>query len=106
MQNWIWISFDLGVQGDYEGIYRWLDERSALECGDSLAGLNYEYSGDLLDQLHDDLKDKININNKTRIYVIRLEAGKMKGKFIFGARRQPAWTGMAAGNAQEEDVHA
>ncbi len=105
-QNGIWISFDLGVQGDYEGIYRWLDEKSAIECGDSLAFLNYKYSGDLLKKLQADFKSAISVDKKTRIYVIRLENGKMKGKFIFGSRRQPAWTGMAGGNGQEEDDNA
>lgn len=32
----IWISYDLGVGGDYEGLYAWLDNNEATECGDSL----------------------------------------------------------------------
>jgi hypothetical protein len=30
----VWISFDLGVRGDYEGMYAWLDTHNAKECGD------------------------------------------------------------------------
>ena len=33
----IWLSFDLGVSGDYEGTYAWLDDKSARECGSSVA---------------------------------------------------------------------
>jgi hypothetical protein len=33
----IWISYDLGVKGDYPGLYAWLDNAGAVECGDSLA---------------------------------------------------------------------
>jgi hypothetical protein len=33
----VWMSFDLGVKGDYEGLYRWLDARQARACGDSVA---------------------------------------------------------------------
>ena len=33
----IWLSFDLGVAGDYPGLYKWLDEHDAVECGDSVA---------------------------------------------------------------------
>jgi hypothetical protein len=29
-----WISFDLGLQGDYEPLYEWLDRHEALECGE------------------------------------------------------------------------
>ena len=35
-QKAVWISFDLGVQGDYEGLYRWLDSFDARECGENL----------------------------------------------------------------------
>lgn len=33
----VWISYDLGVQADYDGLYQWLDEHKARECGDSVA---------------------------------------------------------------------
>lgn len=33
----IWLSFDLGVSGDYEGMYAWLDDKRAKECGSSVA---------------------------------------------------------------------
>jgi hypothetical protein len=32
-----WLSFDLGVRGDYEALYEWLDALDAKECGDSVA---------------------------------------------------------------------
>ena len=46
MNKAIWLSYDLGVSGDYEGIYAWLAKHGAKECGDSLAFLNYEYEHD------------------------------------------------------------
>ena len=33
----VWLSFDLGVNGDYDGMYTWLDAYKAKECGDSMA---------------------------------------------------------------------
>lgn len=41
MKKAIWISYDLGVKGDYEGLYAWLDDHKAIECGDSVAFINY-----------------------------------------------------------------
>ena len=41
MKRAIWISYDFGVRGDYEGIYTWLDDHGAIECGDSIAFLKY-----------------------------------------------------------------
>jgi hypothetical protein len=105
----IWISYDLGVQGDYSSLYAWLDTHGAKECGDSLAFLNYEYSGPIKQQLVDDLKQVMTIDKRTRIYVIYREAdtNKNKGAFIFGGRREPPWTGYSpkgVGAVDEEEV--
>jgi hypothetical protein len=32
-----WLSFDLGLRGNYDSLYEWLDAHSASESGDSLA---------------------------------------------------------------------
>jgi hypothetical protein len=32
-----WISFDLGLMGDYSRVYEWLDSMDALECGPGVA---------------------------------------------------------------------
>ena len=100
----IWISYDLGLRGDYEGLYAWLDQHNAKECGDSLALLSYEYSGSLLDALKTDLGAAVDTNKRTRMYLIYRDdkTKKMKGHFLFGGRRAPPWTG-ASGQPQEED---
>ena len=43
MNKALWLSYDLGVKGDYEGLYAWLDDHNAEECGNSVAFLHYEY---------------------------------------------------------------
>jgi len=102
----VWISFDLGVQGDYEGLYRWLDEYDAEECGDSVAFLNYEHTGDLRESLRKSIKVSVEINNRSRIYVVHEEEGKIRGKFIIGSRKRPAWSGYAVKQGQGEDSSA
>ena len=105
MKKFIWLSYDLGIQGDYEGLYAWLDEHNALECGESLAGLNYEFNDDLITSLKNELKSDFDINNKTRIYVIYkdTDSNKVKGKFIFGKRKNSPWTGYSLREVEEED---
>lgn len=39
MEVRIWISYDLGADGDYAGMYTWLDRHNAVECGNSMASL-------------------------------------------------------------------
>ena len=99
----IWISFDLGVQGDYESLYNWLDGHDAKECGDSLAVLEYEYRGDLIDSLRKELKGTLETNGKTRIYVIRRVGERPVGRFVLGSRKRPPWTGFAVQQSEDED---
>src|SRR5690242_8196021 len=101
----IWISYDLGVRGDYLGLYGWLDSQGAKECGDSLALLKYEYSGELLDSLKGDIDGAFEINKRTRIYVIYRDKSTklMKGTFIHGGRRVPPWAGLSGEGEQVED---
>lgn len=101
----IWISYDLGVRGDYEGLYSWLDAHGAKECGDSVAVLNYEYTSTLPEKLKAELKKAFAVDKRTRIYVIYREqaTNKNKGSFLFGGRRAAAWTGYASTGAGAAD---
>jgi len=104
MKSAIWISYDLGVQGDYEGIYAWLDQHDAKECGDSLAFLNYEYSTALLEDLKNDLESAVKIPKRARIYVIYRDrvSGRNKGNFVVGGRKAAPWSGFAVAAGPED----
>jgi hypothetical protein len=105
VKHFVWVSFDLGVKGDYEGMYTWLDSQGAKECGDSVACFLYNHpSKNLLQDMKEDLSRSIDLDTKkNRIYVIRNVEGKMKGNFIFGRRRNAPWAGVAATGEQGED---
>jgi len=105
MKHLVWVSFDLGVKGDYEGMYAWLDSQGAKECGDSLACFWYEHGkDDLLKRLKKEINENVELDErKSRVYVIRLVGGKMKGTFIFGGRRNPPWAGYAQSSDEVED---
>jgi hypothetical protein len=108
VRHFVWLSFDLGISGDYEGIYAWLDAKGAKECGDSVACFSYDHPGDdLFEDMKDDLSGSVELNaKKDRIYVIRLLEGKMKGRFIFGRRRDAPWSGAAGIGEQDDDTNA
>ncbi len=96
MRKAIWLSYDLGVKGDYEGLYAWLDDLEAKECGDSLAFFNYEIDDDrnLIEKIKEDIENNIALTKRDRIYIIfRSAEKKLKGKFIFGKRKSAPWTG-------------
>ncbi|MCL5405277.1 MAG: hypothetical protein M1398_00870 [Deltaproteobacteria bacterium] len=105
MKKWIWISYDLGVKGDYEGLYAWLDNHDAKECGDSLAGLEYVYTSDLVEEIQKDLSQSISLARHDRVYMIWREDRKMKGKFLFGKRKAAPWSGYGSKEPQiDEEV--
>ena len=108
MKSTIWISYDLGIRGDYSGLYAWLDEHGAKECGDSVAVLSYTHKGNLRDEVAREIKSALSTEKGARVYLIYRdrEANKNKGVFLFGGRRAPPWTGYSpkdAGVTDEED---
>jgi hypothetical protein len=105
MKKFIWLSFDLGIRGDYEGIFAFLDAHGAKECGDSLGAFTYEFKNDLVADLTKDLKKTITFDKRSRVYVIYAgDDGKIKGRFLLGRRRSPPWAGRAPSQEVEEDV--
>ena len=63
MKQRIWLSFDLGIKGDYESLYKWLDARKARECGDSVAYFTFEYPEDLVTEITNSLYSNVNMND-------------------------------------------
>ena len=95
MKSAIWISYDLGIRGNYSGLYAWLDSHGAKECGDSVAFLDYEHYGNLRDEVFAELKNVLAGEKNARIYLIYRDktTNKNKGAFLFGGRRASPWTG-------------
>ena len=98
MKRAIWICYDLGVRGNYELLYGWLDEHEARDCGPNLAFLKYEDKGSLLKTLTAEINDLLKESRHARIYLIYRDdkTKKVKGSFIMGTRKAPAWSGYAA----------
>ncbi len=93
MKKTVWISYDLGVKGDYEGLFSWLDDHDAKECGNSIAVLEYDYTDSFVEELQEDLSRNVNFAKHDRIYVILREGEKMRGRFLFGKRKAAPWSG-------------
>ena len=100
----IWLSYDFGLKGNYSALFTFLDNNKAIDCGNGLAYFNYENKDDLTDEallekLKKELSEAVNPSPSDRIYVIWREddnnATAMKGKFLFGKRKAPAWNGYA-----------
>jgi hypothetical protein len=111
MKTSIWMSFDLGIQGDYDGLYQWLDSHGAIECGENVAYFKMESNAsDVGEDIKKQLQGIVKDGPKTRIYIIRRvkmpnnKDTKMMGRFIFGQRKAPVWAGFAPKAATEESA--
>lgn len=89
----VWLSYDLGLRGDYSGLYAWLDTHGARECGDATAFLETDTAGDVGEWLRQELSQHVKLSPKDRIYAIYHEGPKIKGKFISGGRKRAPWEG-------------
>jgi len=106
MKKAVWLAYDFGFRGDYDGLYAWLDDHDAKECADGLALLKYDVckSEDIVEKLREDIAENVQLSKRDRIYAIFLGPDrKMKGVFLFGRRKQAPWEGYGAGKAETID---
>jgi hypothetical protein len=89
LEHRLWISYDLGLTGEYEQLYAWLDKHGAKECGPNVATFLSDKSRD---EIVGELRGLLDIKRNPRVYVITMKAG---GKFVLGRRKVAAWTGYA-----------
>ena len=94
MKSAIWLSYDLGVNGDYEGMYAWLDNHGAKECGGSVAYLQFIHDGDLPASLKSDIESVVGLNKRSRIYVIFKKDEKLSGRYLVGHPKGGALEGL------------
>ena len=102
-----WMSYDLGIKGDYSGLYAWLDTVGARECGDSVAVFKMEVgSADPAEEILKQIRKFVEFGKTDRLYLIyRDESRKLnKGKFIVGNRKVRApWEGYAIVSKEHQE---
>jgi hypothetical protein len=95
MKQSVWISYDLGIKGDYPGLYKWLDINKAKESGNNLAFMKFDYATDFVAEFTQSIKDTVDFKNGDRIYIITKLDDSFSGKFIIGNRKSSPWEGYA-----------
>ena len=86
----VWLTFDLGVRGDYDGLYQWLDEHKAVECGNGVATFEFDFGSPKLPSIASIMPMLDNLSPA--------------GVFLFGSRKQSPWDGFANQGKPEPDV--
>jgi len=91
-----WISFDLGLRGEYEFLSSWLDSLNAKECGPNVATFK---SNKTRAQLAKEILELVDPQRKPRIYMMNMHEG---GKWIIGRRTISPWTGFGQIGSESE----
>jgi len=106
-KEWVWLSFDLGVKGDYEGLYPFLDSWKARECGQSVAAFIFQFKDDLLNELKTAIEEAVELDSRSRIYVVRTvrkeDSTRTAGRFLIGSRKAAPWAGYATTDEGTKD---
>jgi len=98
------VSDDAASQSpDAAALRAWLDDHEADECGDSVACFSFSYTGDLLESLKGEIRDAVNLDRRSRVYIVYMLDGKVKGRFIVGRRKAAPWEGYGQSEEHEED---
>lgn len=90
-----WISFDLGLEGNYEELYAWLDNHQAQECGENVATLQTDKTRETIAEELSEI-----LGAKARVYIVSRKKG---GKFILGHRKRAPWTGYGGAFMETEE---
>ena len=100
----VWITFDLGVRGDYDGLYKWLDEQKALECVDSTATFFWDYSENMKTEIKESLQNSVEFKKTDRIYLIFQKPDNgYTGSFIIGKRKASRWEGYSVESTEDDE---
>ena len=100
----VWLSYDLGIHGDYDGLFKYLDTYGAKECGDGTAAFSYPFKPDCQTEIRKELEQHMEITTSTRIYIVfRTPDGEYIGRFVFGERHRPPWVGYAPTDDDDGD---
>jgi len=98
-----WLSFDLGIRGNYDALYEWLDNMGAEECADSLASFTS-------DKRREEIASEVAsiLDPSARVYLIgkRARDGRVVGNFVMGKRRRSAWAGYGGAVPSEVEEEA
>lgn len=120
MKQSVFLSYDLGFQGDYPRLYEWLDSHNAAECGDSFCRFDYDFTTvrqvesdedtqAMVKEIRKDLIDSVNISNTDRVYLVSeffvKGQKRMAGIFLIGKRKQAnPWDGASKKEDYQQDI--
>ena len=91
----VWLSFDFGITGSFEDLYKFLDSMNAVECGSDLSYFETGYKKGFIKGLKEEIKKNIELKQTDRIYVIINYKEKLRSGFLFGSQKRAFWEGYA-----------
>ena len=100
------LNYDLNFNGDYDGLYKWLDDHNAKNCGQNFCEFTYSLrendntqplkavAKDTLKELESDLTKSMSLKRGDRIFLIGVMPDGMSfGGFLTGDYGPKPWAG-------------
>lgn len=120
MKQLVFLSYDLGFQGNYPKLYQWLDSHKAKECGDSFCRFVYDFktvqhitseddTRSMVEEIRKDLTNAVTFTNGERVYLTSefyvKDRKKMAGIFLVGKRKQTnPWDGASKKEDYQQEI--
>ncbi len=102
----VFLSYDLTFNSDYDGLFKWLDNHNAENCGQNFCEFAYKFNSDklpkqdknasinsLFSMINDDISKNVKLNNGDRIFVVSSYDNTMFGGFLTGSYAPKPWAG-------------
>ena len=105
MKQRFWLSYDLGLRGNYSPLYEWLDRVGAKECGDSVGTFLLERTRE---QVGKELREIVTKNHlSARLYLLgKTKDQRLVGGYVVGKRKVSPWAGFGAVESDGEEEEA
>ena len=96
--------YDLGVNGDHEGMYAWMDNQGAKECGSSVAYFQFTHEGALPAALKKRDRGRRGLEQAVKDIRHLQKDEKISGRYLIGHRKGAPWQGFGDRDEIEEDL--
>ncbi len=113
----VFLNYDLSFNGDYEGLFKWLDDHNADDCGQNFCEFSYTVNPGEISQkepqkaanqvalmIDKDITSTVKLNKGDRIYIVSSYDNVMFSGFLAGGHGPKPWAGYSTRSQQTPKI--
>lgn len=104
MEAYVILTYDLGISGDYKGLFKFMDSHEAIETAGNTGVFKFQYKANLKEELKSEIEKYVKINEGDRIYCFSkpVNENNFFGFFVAGGRVTPPWKGFSQERVEQD----